>query len=277
MMKQNFTLFKLFKVWTFCFLALFSYRPLIAQSPEKTSVIEESKPKNQEVFKLVEKLPNFPGGEDSLWQYLATNLKYPAIAKEKKITGEVVVQIIIEKDGQISGAKILDSLGYGCDEEALRVVKEMPKWSPGMVKKGEPCRVQYNLPIKFDLNPIPPKKQKVIEVTELSASQIEDLRKNAEKHPEFPQGKDALSQYLKANLKYPKVAKRKGITGEVFVQFLVDLDGSIKDAKVAKGIGYGCDEEALRLITNMPKWTPGKIWGEAYRYQTGLSIKFELP
>lgn len=99
---------------------------------------------------IVEKLPSFPGGQDSLLMYLAANLKYPIIAKEKKITGEVVVQFIIEVDGNISGAKVLDSLGYGCDEEALRVVREMPKWTPGKIY-GQSYRFRTGISVKFEL------------------------------------------------------------------------------------------------------------------------------
>jgi TonB family protein len=101
-------------------------------------------------FMLVEKMPEYPGGENELYRYLATNIQYPAEAKKKGIQGRVFVTFIIEQDGRVTDVRILRGIGGGCDEEALRVVRAMPRWRPG-VQKGKPVRVQYNLPISFKL------------------------------------------------------------------------------------------------------------------------------
>ena len=104
----------------------------------------------EEIFISVEKMPEFPGGETELYKYLSKNLKYPDMAIQQGITGKVYVQFVVEKDGSIANPKVLRDIGGGCGEEAIRVVRAMPKWNPGVqrTKKG---RVQYTLPVNFQL------------------------------------------------------------------------------------------------------------------------------
>jgi periplasmic protein TonB len=104
----------------------------------------------EEIFTIVEDMPSFPGGEEALFKYLAQNIKYPQIAKEAGITGRVFVNFVIDKEGNVTDVKVLRGIGGGCDEEAVRVVKNMPKWSAGK-QRGKPVKVSYNLPIKFSL------------------------------------------------------------------------------------------------------------------------------
>lgn len=115
-----------------------------------TSAMAQSVVEDDEIFVVVENSPEFPGGNDSLYAYIGRNIKYPESAKKEKIQGRVFVTFVIEKDGQVSSAKILRDIGGGCGEEAIRVVKNMPKWKPG-TQRGNPVRVQFNLPIMFQL------------------------------------------------------------------------------------------------------------------------------
>jgi protein TonB len=98
----------------------------------------------------VPEMPVFPGGESELYHYLNKNLEYPDVAKESNISGTVYLTFVVEKDGSISDVKILRGIGGGCDEEAIRVVKSMPPWTPGK-NNGTPVRVRFNLPVKFTL------------------------------------------------------------------------------------------------------------------------------
>jgi len=98
----------------------------------------------------VEEMPQFPGGEAELFRFLAGNLRYPPDAKEIGVTGRVFIYFVVEPDGSISGISVRRGIGSGCDEEAMRVVALMPKWSPGK-QGGIPVRVQYTLPVKFVL------------------------------------------------------------------------------------------------------------------------------
>lgn len=115
---------------------------------EKPQVIEQ--PKEAEIFTVVEENPQFPGGDAELYRYLAENIKYPEEAKELVIQGRVFVNFVVEPDGSISNVRVLRGIGGGCDEEAIRVVKSMPKWTPGK-QRGQPVRVSFNLPVKFTL------------------------------------------------------------------------------------------------------------------------------
>lgn len=104
----------------------------------------------EEIFTIVEEMPSFPGGEAKLFEYLGKNIKYPQIAKEAGISGIVYVTFVVDSNGNITEVQVLRGIGGGCDEEATRVVKNMPKWQPGK-QRGKPVKVRYNLPIRFSL------------------------------------------------------------------------------------------------------------------------------
>lgn len=152
------------------------------QTIEEETVIEEEvveeappppppppppEPEVEEIFKVVEQMPRFPGCEDEssneekaacaqkkLLEYIYKNVKYPAIARENGIQGRVVVQFVVEKDGSITDVNVVRDIGAGCGEEADRVVKSMndmpEKWTPGR-QRGKPVRVQFTLPVSFKL------------------------------------------------------------------------------------------------------------------------------
>lgn len=97
-----------------------------------------------------------------------------------------------------------------------------------------------------------------------------------EEMPSFPGGEEELFKYLGKSIKYPQMAADAGISGVVYVTFVVDKDGKVKDAKVLRGIGGGCDEEAIRVVKAMPPWKPGKQRGKAVKVQYNLPIRFTL-
>ncbi|MCX6303985.1 MAG: M56 family metallopeptidase [Bacteroidetes bacterium] len=103
------------------------------------------------VYKVVEKMPTYPGGDEARVNFLATNIKYPEEAIKKNTQGTVYITFIIRADGSVNEVKVLRGIGSGCDEEAVRVIKLMPKWNPGQ-QKGKPVDVQFNLPINFRLD-----------------------------------------------------------------------------------------------------------------------------
>jgi TonB family C-terminal domain len=115
-----------------------------------TAVAQNKKAANDKVYDKVEVMPEYPGGEQAMMKFVATNVKYPQAALDKNISGRVMVQFVVEKDGSVTDVKTVKGIGGGCDEEAVRVVKAMPKWKPGM-EKGKTVRVQYLLPITFKL------------------------------------------------------------------------------------------------------------------------------
>ena len=104
----------------------------------------------QELIHIVEKMPEYPGGFDAMFDFINANLVYPQEAKDAAIEGRVFVGFVIEKDGSLSSIKLLRGIGYGCDEAAMDVVRIMPKWKPA-IQRGKPVRVQYQLPFNFKL------------------------------------------------------------------------------------------------------------------------------
>lgn len=106
--------------------------------------------KNDMLFSVVEVMPQYPGGQIAMLKYIMENIKYPEQAMKKGIQGRVAVSFIVEKDGSISDVKPVLSVHPLLNKEAVRVVKSMPKWTPGK-QNGKPVRVRFNLPVMFKL------------------------------------------------------------------------------------------------------------------------------
>lgn len=102
------------------------------------------------VFDVVEVMPQFPGGQVELFNFLSDNVKYPADAEKKKIEGRVIATFVVDKDGSITDAEIVRSVYPSLDAEALRVINAMPKWIPGK-QSGKTVRVKYTVPLTFSL------------------------------------------------------------------------------------------------------------------------------
>lgn len=119
----------------------------------KDVIAEPEPPKHEEenkVFDIVEQQPLFPGGPTALMKYLSENTKYPVVAQENGVQGRVTVQFVVEKDGSISDVHVLRGVDPSLDKEAVRVVKSMPRWTPGK-QNGITVRVNYRVPVLFRL------------------------------------------------------------------------------------------------------------------------------
>ena len=114
--------------------------------PATTAAPEET----EEIFVVVEEPTEFPGGNDALNKYLSKSIRYPEIAQENGIQGRVIVQFVVEKDGSTAHIEVARGVDPALDKEAVRVVKEMPKWKPGK-QRGKPVRTKYTLPVVFRL------------------------------------------------------------------------------------------------------------------------------
>ncbi|MFN4146034.1 MAG: energy transducer TonB [Runella sp.] len=121
----------------------------LAPVKEEVKVVEAA-PVEDQIFQVVEQQPEFPGGMSALMQYLSKNIKYPAAASRANVSGKVFLTFVVNTDGSIQDVQVLKGLGFGCDEEAQRVIKGMPKWKPGK-QSGRNVRVKYNLPVSFVL------------------------------------------------------------------------------------------------------------------------------
>lgn len=206
--------------------------------------------------------PEFQGGEPALMCHIVRNQIYPYDSRIKDCDGEVRLTLIVNGDGQVEMVQLLSGIGEPCDSRAIQIVKEMPNWKPGRLN-GENVNVMINLPIGFSK----------IDTTKIAG---DDVFTVVEEMPEFPGGDQAKQQYLQDNIRYPIAARSSGIQGTVYITFVVEPDGSLSNFRVLRGIGGGCDEEAVRVIKEMPKWKPGRQRGEAKRVQFNMPIRFTL-
>ena len=248
---------------------------LIKKSEDGSVSVESitKKPAEEgEIFQVVEEQPMFPGGMEEMMKFLQQNIKYPKEAQEQGKQGRVIVQFVVNKDGSIVNDSIVRSVDPLLDAEALRVVRSMPNWTPGK-QRGKEVRVRFTLPVSFRLDGGTDNPVMIQATVEKSGDEIFQV---VEHQPEFPGGMEALMKHLSKEIKYPKEAQDKGTQGRVIVQFVVRKDGSITDAKIMKPVDPLLDAEALRVVSEMPNWTPGKQRGEAVNVRFTLPVMFRL-
>ncbi len=233
--------------------------------------------RGEPVFTVVEEIPEFPGGIQALYKYLGKNIKYPAAAAKANVSGKVFLRFVVTKEGEAKDISIIKGIGFGADEEALRVVSSMPRWRPGM-QDSKAVNVLYNLPIAFELD-----KATGNSTADGPAQEETALTYNGEpvftvvqKQPQFPGGIQAMYKFLGENIKYPEAAVKAKVQGKVFLRFVVTKEGEIKDIDILKGMGFGTEEEAIRVLSKMPRWTPGQQDGNAINVRFNLPIAFEL-
>ncbi len=245
--------------------------PEIAVKPAAaadTTPLKEPHITKQEIFTFVEQPPTFPGGDEALNKYLASNIRYPKAARDKKIGGTVFVSFVVADDGRVLFVKTVGAKkGGGLEEEAMRVVKKMPKWTPGK-QNGRNVNVQFNLPIRFTLAP-PPPPAPAKGAKQPGANGVFTF---VEVPPTFKGGDAALNKYLSSNIRYPHEAAEKGVQGTVFVSFVVDRNGALNNVRtVGAKKGGGLEEEAIRVVKAMPGWTPGR------QDEKNVAVAFNLP
>lgn len=235
-------------------------------SVASNTIADTVKPKKQEVNDAPvisqDKMPQFPGGVDSLRSFLSKNIVFPQKAKEDSVSGRTIVQFIVDENGKVLDPKVIKGFNDECDAEALRVVKLLPDFSPG-IQDGKVVKTYYTLPIMF------------------SAPRSDDQKRNkplqfADQMPKFPGGVNNFLEYLEKNIKYPETAFKMGIEGRVVLRFVVGKDGKISNVIVTRGIGGGCDEEAVRVVREMPDWIPGKHKGELVAVYFTLPVVFKI-
>ena len=240
------------------------------------------------VFTVVEVMPEFPGGQGALLQFLAKSIKYPVIAQQNGIQGRVTCSFVVGKDGVIRNIEVIRGVDPSLDLEAARVISMMPKWKPGM-QKGKEVSVKYTVPVTFrlqgkeDNKPTPlPAGEGDNEITVVgygehkSADTSGQVFAIVEKMPQFPGGEKAINEFISKTLQYPVIAQENGIQGKVVCSFIINQDGSVTDAEVISGVDPSLDREALRIVSALPKWTPGTQRGKAVRVKYTMPVTFTL-
>ena len=205
--------------------------------------------------------PQFPGGDPALLDYVQEVMEYPKKALEQGLSGVVIVQVKIDKNGDVKLSRILKSSNEVFNKEAKRIGKKLPKFKPGF-REGKPIEGIYTFPVKF---------------THPDSRQPKNIDSQAQnKSAEFPGGIVELSNFISKNLQYPEEAAKNGIQGVVTVKFRILKDGSITGIEVAQGAEPSLDAEALRLVGMFPKFSPAIVDGEAMESTFTLPITFHL-
>ena len=259
-----------------------------------------------EIFKVVDQMPRFPGCEDQpigyerencaktkMLEYIYQNLKYPNLARMSGIEGQVVLQFVITKTGTVENIKIVRDIGGGCGEAAKTAIKTMndmsQKWVPGK-QNGQNVDVLYTLPIRFKMT-IDQPISKVVE--ELPKKSEEESKKEAFitmlEMAAFPGSENEtdpmkrlsgsfneMTKFIQKHLKYPPKAKENTIEGSVYIRITIDANGKVTDAMIKEDIGFGCGEEALRVVNMMPNWFPATKDGKAVASTQTISISYKL-
>lgn len=243
------------------------------------------------VFEVVEEMPDFPGGQSALMEYLAKNIKYPATAHENGKQGRVIVMFVVKKDGSISDVKTVRGVDPYLDKEAERVIAAMPNWKPGK-QRGQAVNVRFTVPVTFRLSGPEPAKtaetpeavaiEKFEEVVVVGYGPKEATPNNeptfkvVDEMPKFPGGQEGLMRYLAKNIKYSTMAQQNKEQGKVLVQIVIGKDGNVSNIKILKGASAWLDAEAIRVVRGMPKWEPGKQNGQAVAVEYTFPITFRL-
>lgn len=191
----------------------------------------------------------FEGGDKGLEKYIQKHLRYPRRAKRAHVQGVVHAQFVINEDGSLSDAQVTRSLGYGCDEAALRLLNNMPRWQPALYR-NQAVKARYSLPISFT---IPATK------------------------PAFVGGKNGLDQYVRQHLTYPTEAVIDKIEGTVVLELTITKQGKVKDVSINQSLHPLLDAEAMRLAHQMPTWIPATFDRKKIDKRVLVPIEFHLP
>jgi len=228
-------------------------------------------------------MPIFTGGTGEMHRFIANTLSYPADAVERDAQGLVVYTFVVEKDGTLSNFNIIHRADPLLNEEALRILKNMPPWRPAR-HKGEVVRSETYVPMYFKLNKnaqfttrtSSSATARAYAKTDASIIENNDIYTIVDKMPEYEYGESGLSKFIAHNMRYPREALQQGIEGRILCSFIVGQDGSISNIEVVNGLNSDLDNEAIRVLGLMPKWKPGENNGEKVNVKCLLPIDFTI-
>ena len=244
------------------------------------------------IYSRVDSLPVFDVGVMGMSYFIQSKLKFPVNIVKDGIIDTVNVVFVVEKNKNISDVKLMkpkDTLN-AYDYEAIRAVKELPVSEPAILNH-KPVNMRLFIPVIFNYQNIDTsyaKREQHIydghkfyyysfyDTTVFQMEERMPVFQVAEQMPSFPGGMDALMAYLAKNVQYPDDALKRFQSGRVFINFIVEKDGSISHVKVLKGVCKSIDAEAVRVVKNMPRWTPGYQKGEPIRVSFNLPLKFTM-
>ncbi|RPA69097.1 TonB family protein [Cyclobacteriaceae bacterium YHN15] len=221
---------------------------------------------DNEIFDVVENAPEYNGGFEAWANYLKENLSYPERAKSNKIEGVVYLVFVINKEGKVESPEILRGVGYGLDEEALRVVKESPDWIPGM-QRGQKVNVRMRLPVRFKLPDEETNARTISGIVEKPSPETQTAEPSLRPTEEF-------QDFLRKNIKYPLLARVKENTGTVLAELTLNDKGIIKSITIRQSPSKELYTEVMETLEkNGEKWI---VDGTKEEYHVELPIRFAL-
>ena len=243
------------------------------------------KPSAAQVYDSVQQ-PAVPlGGTERYADFLAAHQKYPASAMQKGLQGTVKVSFIVEKTGTENEVKVDAPVAPELDAEAIRLIKSGPKWTPAK-HRNQVVRQRVVVPVSFVMSPGStvtvggPAKQRPLTTSAADIAASAHPDRPAVVPPDRPTqavgGNEAFFAWIEKNQKYPLLARQRKIEGKVIVEFVVQTDGRLTDARLVKRLGSGLDEEALRLIKTAPLWEPASFNGKPIKQKMVLPVLFQL-
>jgi len=224
------------------------------------------------------------GGTEKYARFLADHQKYPASAMQKGLQGTVKVSFVVEKTGTVNEVKVEAPVAPELDAEAIRLIKSGPQWTPAK-HRNQVVRQRVVVPISFVLSPgstvtLSSGKERPITTSAADIAASANPDRPAVVPPDRPTqpvgGNQVFFDWIEKNQKYPTLARQRKIQGKVMVEFIVQTDGRLTDARVTRKMGSGLDEEALRLIKTAPKWEPAIYQGKPIKQKMLLPVLFQL-
>ncbi len=215
--------------------------------------------------------PKYPGGQRALRTYLTSEIRYPLAAYREHVVGKVYVQFIVDEAGVVREPVVMKGIGFGCDEEALRLVQSLLLFRPGTNAAGQAVAVYETTIVDFRLDgyvtsghPMPSNSGPVLPelggstlVPFINQSPLGTPLKVPAPAPlagagtlaaQYPGGLSELFVFIAKHTHYPRAARKADVEGRVLVSVLVDEGGRVTNPIVTQGLGYGCDEEAVRVM-----------------------------
>jgi TonB family protein len=225
-----------------------------------------------EKYTYVEQMPQLPGGggNAAIVHAIQSHVVYPPEALRKRVQGRVLASFTVGPDGLVRDARIVQGIGGGCDEAALAAVGQLPRFVTG-IQNGRPVSVSFTVPVTFRIaDPTP--------TTALSPDSIGSVYTRVERMPQLPGGggMEAIKAAIYKELRYPEYALRQGVEGIVMVNFVVGKSGDVRNVRILRSIGGGCDEELMRAVRKLPRFTPGYHRGQPVDVALTHSISFRI-
>lgn len=225
-----------------------------------SNVIAQESPRDE--YTVFAKFRNY----DSYVDYIAEHVKRPEhITSDAK--GIFAITVLVDSTGHASVYKISKKISPEVDAEFVKTILDAPQWTPANFN-GKPVSVYFTMQIGVEVN-----KATAIMTTDASVGKIYTA---VELNPAFPGGMQAYDAFLRKTMIYPQAARENHIHGVVFIQFVIETDGTLGDLKILREPGFGLGAEAIRILKASPKWSPGMQKGKAVRVQFTVPVNFNL-